>query len=303
MNKRKVFITGELGMTAMALEKALQDDYELVWSANNRDNALCTFPSVYGQGNELDICKSRILSQLIKDREPDIIIHVAGMVDTKLCEQRPEQASKSNVYGSWVVANIAKKYNCKLVYFSTTAIYDTNKYSISYPIVEDSPKNPQTLYGITKYSGEMICNRVMDAKDLLIVRPCFMFGGKIDHHSAVSKAVRSALFENEYDIFLDPDLLKDFMHVDDGVAAIKHLLYNNCYGDYNISRGGPIQFKEYVSMVEEITGKNVKFTYFPEADYLHNHIVLNGKLRATGWKPKISIEDGIKMIIEDIASD
>ncbi len=301
MVRKKVLITGELGMTARILEKVLQEDYDVVWSANNRNLNWCNWKNVYGEGVELDICNQELMKHVIEDVcQPDIIIHSAGVVNTKLCEQMPEQAIKSNVEGSWDIANLANKNGCKLVYFSTTAIYDVNKYGYDNPITEDSQKSPSTLYGITKYAGELICKNVMRPDSLLIIRPCFMYGGKNDNHSSLSKAVKSAITGDIYDIYLDPMKYKDFIYVDDAVNAIKILLDGEYSGDYNISRGQPIAFKNYVDRVEKITGKKVHFKYFPKEDYLHDHIVNNTKIKKIGWSSKVILEEGIIRILEDI---
>jgi UDP-glucose 4-epimerase len=298
---KKVFITGELGMTALYLDKLFSQNnsgYEIVWGASNREISHCTFNSVYGNGNELDICNYQALEYDISMTRPDIIVHLAGIVGTDLCNRMPEQAVKSNVWGSYNIAKLSVKYNCKLVYFSTTAIYDPNAYHLGKPIREDTSKLPQTHYGITKYAGELI-SKSTAAKNLLVIRPCFVYGGKNDYHSALSKAVKSLHSGKNFDIFLDQVKSKDYLYVVDEIAAIKMLIDQDRTGDYNISFGNPRPFGEYVNLVEkELSGK-VNFTYYPETDYLHDHIVDNAKIKSIGWKPKISLLEGIELLASE----
>ncbi len=141
---KKIFITGENSMTAQALEKALWQDYQIVWSSANKDKLLCDFFSVYSNDNELDVCSRRLL-EIMKNRQPDIIVHLAAIVGTELCTKRSKDAIRSNVQGTLNVIKVAKDTNAKLIYFSTTAIYDPKDYDYNKPIIEDTKKNPKTI--------------------------------------------------------------------------------------------------------------------------------------------------------------
>lgn len=293
-------ITGEASMTARGLEKALEQDYDVVWSHNHRTMDFCQFDSTYDGEKELDITDYNMLESVANMVHPDIIVHTAAYVNTKLCQDHPYQAIDSNVKGTYNVATVANKVNSKIVYFSTTAIYDVHEYSILKPIVEDTPKKPATIYGITKYAGELLCHSMIPKDKLLVIRPCFMYGGKFDHASAFCKAIRSAVEGNTIDVLLNPDCYKDYFYLTDAMAAVKCLLDNEALGDYNISQGFPRTFARYMEVIADFIGKPPHIIYHPETDYMHNHIVDNAKLRKFGWAPRVDVEEGLRLSYNDI---
>ncbi len=296
--KKRVFITGEAGMTAQALEKVLEKDYDVVWGYNHRDKNVCSFRSIYNDNMyELDITDYATLEREIQKSIPDIIVHLGAIVGTDMCLRYPKLAIDSNIKGTYNIVKIAAEFDCKLVYFSTTAIYDINNYGRNNPITEDTSKKPKTLYGITKYSGELICNSVMNPEKLLIIRPCFVFGGKEDHHSALSKIVNAAKLDKQEIVLMNLNNYKDYLYLDDEIAAIKFLIDNDAEGDYNVSRGTPLKLYMYVGIISSILGKVPNVKYVPQKDYLHNHIVSNKKISSLGWFPRISIEEGIKSLL------
>ena len=105
---KKVFITGEAGMTARRLENDLGNlGYEIVWGMGHRDESQCSFPGVWDHTiKELDITKP-IFKYAVIDKKPDVIIHCGALVSTEICKERPQQAVESNVFGTQCVIEAA----------------------------------------------------------------------------------------------------------------------------------------------------------------------------------------------------
>ena len=296
---KKIFILGEAGCIAKYLDKILPEQgFEVVWGYTHRDITKCNFPSVWGRGDkELDVCDYMLLKDTIKILQPDVVINPAGCVDTWLCESMPEQAAKSNVFGSYNVAKICKELDTKLVYFSTTAIFDPSDYD-GKKITNDTRKNPKTIYGITKYAGEMATKSLIPKA--VILRPCFVYGGADDRHSAIARLINTCFTKETIDILLDGMIKKDYMRVEDLISAIRIILNLDVEGDFNISRGTPIPFKEVVSEIEKVTQLPTHFRLHPEEDYLKNHIVDNARIRSLGWSSQYTLHEGIEKSFGEI---
>ena len=296
----KIFITGEAGLIAQYLDKILAD--YVVWGYNHRDLSKCTFPNMWGGDVELDIMSSMLYS-VISELMPDVVIHPAGVVNTDMCDLYPELAVDINIIGALNIATISSTIGAKLVYFSTTAVFDPDNYGYDRMITNRTRKSPRTLYGMTKMVGEHMVKRVMNKKKLLILRPCFVYGGYSDHHSSLMRIIRAVKYgEDEVNIDLNPHYYKDYMYVDDAVNIMKGLIVNNVVGEYNISRGKPRIFFEYVETIKRGLGKLPKINYFPEKDYLHNHIVDGSTaIKDSDYIPRLEFnEEMVHAIFEEV---
>ena len=126
-------------------------------------------------------------NEMTRHKNADWVVHLAAIVNTVTCDLAGRHSYEVNVIGTHNVAELTKEIKAKYCYFSTTAIYQPGVE----PIMEDSPKNPATLYGFTKYMGELTSEFLYknDKNKLLIIRPCFAFGG-VDDHSIRSEERR-----------------------------------------------------------------------------------------------------------------
>ncbi len=297
---KKVFITGENGFISRYLDRILiNEGFDIVWGYSNKDDSICNFKSTWNEGKELDITDEIIFNDTVKNTKPDIIIHTAGFVDTVLCKARPKESIISNVFGAYNAAKICNKFDIKMIMFSTTAIYDPNDYDNS--IINDNTRIiPQTIYGATKFCGELLSKQLLN--NITVIRPCFAYGGIEDGHSGIARIIKSGFTGNNEDILLDPNIKKDYMRVEDLVSAIITLLKLNTTGDYNISVNNPVPFSVVLNKIKDITHLNLKYTLYPEKDYLKGHIVDNSKIKSLGWKPIYSLEEGIKKSFNEIST-
>ena len=296
---KKVFITGENGCIARYLDRILpKDEFEMVWSYSNHDQYLCSFPSTWNKGWELDICDYDILYNVIDKLKPDIIIHTAAYVDTVLCEKHPRETALSNVYGSYNVVQLCKQFGILPVFFSTTAIYDPSDYDGNI-ITSNTKPIPKTIYGITKYTGELICKSILH-NEAIIIRPCFVYGGIEDGHSGIARLIKSSFTGITELMLLNPNYKKDYMRVEDLISAIVLLLKRGSGGEFNISRGDPKYFGDIIKTIETIVPNKLNYKLFPNDDYMKNHIVDNTLIKSLGWESKYDLATGVRMSFEEI---
>ena len=231
----------------------------------------------------------------------DWLIHLAAIVSTISCDLAGRHTFDVNVKGTYNVAELCKEFGIKLCYFSTTAIYKPGQN----PIVEESIKEPQTLYGFTKYLGELTARYVFknSPENLLVLRPCFAFGGNNDR-SIGSLLVKSAYKNEPLNVQLDPQYMKDYLWVGELSSAVELLLKNNHSGEYNISYGKPVKFQKLIDNVTDIVGKKPFLYLREESDYMTDHCVDNSKLKsAIDWNPTITVTEGMKIILEKLKKE
>jgi dTDP-glucose 4,6-dehydratase len=300
----RIGITGEKGFIAKNLSKAIEaQGHEFVsldnseYANNNMWNTDTGEVCVYSNN-------SASWSKLFNNLDIDVIIHNAAIVGTDVVALNPEEAINTNVLGTKTITSAANASNIMNVYIGTTVIYDTYKYQES-EITEVSKIYPRTDYAIQKYAGEMIVRN--NADNWLVARPLFAYGGIGDMNSLISKslyAIKNKI--KNVDMFLDPEKIKDYMHVEDFCFGVMTLINSNIINeDFNITAANPYSTLEIVNMIEEVSGQSLDeyIKWYPETDYLGNHRLSNEKFQKfVGFTKTRFLKEGISQAWKSINS-
>jgi len=225
----------------------------------------------------------------------DVIVHNAAIVGTDVVALNGKDSNLTNIYGTQVITNAANRAGILNVYIGTSVIYDTKIYQDK-EITEESVVFPRTLYAIQKHAGEMIVRNT--AKEYLVIRPLFAYGGEGDMNSLIAKSMFAVKNNIEkVDMFLDPEKIKDYMHVMDFCHAIMTAVDSNIRNnDYNVSANNPYKTSIIIDKVQSHINADLSniLKWHKETDYLGNHRLSSDKFRKDfDWKNQISFDEGI----------
>ena len=218
--KNKIIVTGGSGRFGRILRKF------------NFKNFI--FPSK----KQLDITDIESIKRCIKKINPKSIIHLAGLSrPLSLHEKDPVKSIHLNIIGTCNLVMVAKKFNVKMIYFSSNYVYPGKKGNYK----ETDPLLPSSKYAWSKLGGEAA---VQIYDNSLILRVC-MTERPFIHKKALTDVYLNFIFQDEVAKTL-PEI-------------IKHK------GIINV--GGPprtvYQFaKKYNPFIEKITSKKIKDVNF-----------------------------------------
>lgn len=100
----------------------------------------------------------------IKKWKPDIIYHLAAQSGGESAYDNPKFDYLTNGYGTYLLSKLAKEINVKhFIYSSSVAVYGSN---IKNKITEKSKIEPDSIYGISKYAGEMFIKQVLNSTNI-----------------------------------------------------------------------------------------------------------------------------------------
>ena len=243
-----------------------------------------------------DVRNLKILKQHIVKNE--FIIPLAALVGAPLCEKNKKEAVSVNFEA---IKNILKNINKKnkLIYLTTNSGYgigEKNKYCN-----EESPLNPVSLYGQTKCNAE---TEVMKFKNTISFRLATVFGASYRMRSdlLVNNFVQRAVNDNFIDVF-EPNFRRNFIHIKDVVRGIifsiknfdklKYDIFNLGLSSANITKIDLV--KKIKKQIKTLDIKVIKNKSDPDK---RDYFVSNKKIEKKGFKAKITLDQGIRELIQ-----
>ncbi len=310
---RTVLVTGGLGFIGSTLAHALV-------RAGARVRILDPLLPPYG-GNWFNLAgvaeRVSVLLADVRHREAvaaavrgvDAVFHVGAQTSHVDSMEDPFTDLDMNARGTLVLLEALRREApaARLLYLGTRAQYGlTGNDRPS----EDGPFRPVDVYGATKHAAEMLCLVYHRAHglDVRSLRATNTYGPRhqVRHgkYGILNWFVRLALEDRELPVFGDGSQLRDFLYVDDLVAAM--LLLADAPGmagrALGAGSGTGIPFRRMAEAIVRRAGSGRVVTRpWPEDRRrieTGDFVLDPGPLReATGWEPRVPFEEGLDRTI------
>ncbi|MDO8482917.1 MAG: NAD(P)-dependent oxidoreductase [bacterium] len=211
----------------------------------------------------LDVTDLKAVLAVAKKIKPKVILHLAALTNLTDGEKNPLNAYRVNTVGTYNMAVAARTVKAKLVYISTTGIFDGLKKS---PYIESDIPNPQDHYGHSKYAGELIVQSML--KNYIIARTCWVFGGGSDVDKKFVARIISQLKNPETtEINALNDTKGSPTYAKDLVETIKKLIAKNAKGVFHLTNAGSCSRYDIAKTIVETLKPSVRVTGV-KSDYL-----------------------------------
>jgi len=299
----KVYIAGHRGMVGSAIHRNLL--------AKGFTNLLVRTSA------ELDLRNQAAVETFFLTEKPDYVFLAAAKVGGIVA---------NNIYrGEFIYENLMIQNNVvhaawkngvkKLLFLGSSCIYPK---MCPQPIKEeyllsDYLEYTNEPYAIAKIAGLKLCEsyRKQYGVDMISAMPTNLYGPN-DNYDLNNSHVLPALIRKfheakatgkpEVEIWGTGSPKREFLHVDDLASACVYLMEN--YSDVqhvNVGTGEDISIKELAELVMELTGYQGKLVFNTEKpDGTPRKLLDVSKLNGLGWKHRIQLKEGIKMVIEDL---
>jgi UDP-glucose 4-epimerase len=228
------------------------------------------------------------------------VFHFAGIGDIVPSIERPLEYLSTNVQGTVHVLEAARHAGVqKLVYAASSSCYGL----AAVPTGEDHPIAPQYPYALSKHMGELAAFHWHRVYGLPVnsIRIFNAYGTRSRTSGAYGAVfgvfLRQKLAGRPFTVVGDGTQKRDFVYVTDVAAGFLSAAGTERVGEvYNLGAGNPQSVNRLVALL----GGEV--THLPrrpgEPDCTWADI---GKIqRELGWAPKVSFEEGVRMIMADI---
>ena len=190
MVKLKVLVTGSAGLVGRQVVKDLSNSHQ-VFSCYNESKP------EYGDSVKMDLKNREMISSILTEKKPDIVIHLGAMTGVDLCEKEKTSASEINTKATEIIAKECSKLNSFLVYVSTDYVFDGNLGMYK----EDNVTNPLGFYGESKLEGEKVVQNF--STNWCIARTSTPFGLHPTKKSFPMWVIENLQKQKQIDILID----------------------------------------------------------------------------------------------------
>ncbi|MCV0411891.1 NAD-dependent epimerase/dehydratase family protein [Nitrosarchaeum sp.] len=246
------------------------------------------------------------LEHSIIKNKPELIIHLAGNTSHSKSFENPFDDLSSNVRSTLNILEIIRHslHDCKFILGSTFVVIGKPSHI---PVDEKTPCNPTTLYGVNRLSSEYyttIYHNLYNI-DSKIFRITNSFGPReqiIPNKNAINYLIYKAYKGEDITIYNKGKFFRDLVYISDVINGIEKIIQKGKSGElYWISSGKKTWFYQLGQWLEELTHSKISYvpapTYTKKVD-VGNFVVNNSKLRSLGWKPSISVKEGIQNTLD-----
>ena len=260
------------------------------------------------------------VEKIWKEIRPEVVVHLAAQAGVRYSLTHPHAYAKSNLEGMLDVLEACRAEKTgHLIFASSSSVYGLNQ---SMPFSErDNVDHPVSLYAATKKSNELMahCYAHLYGIPCTGLRFFTVYGPWGRPDMAYYQFTQKILEGKEIELYGDGKMQRDFTYVDDIVEGVVRLTRHPAqpnpswsgkhpdpatsmapYRIYNIGNNQPVELGRFVAAIEAATGKKAKIVRkpMPPGDVVATAANVDDLEKAVGFRPKTSIEEGMKRFAE-----
>jgi GDP-L-fucose synthase len=298
----RIYVAGHNGMAGSAIVRRL--------AAEGYENV------IFRSSSELDLRRQEKVEQFFQETKPDYVFLAAAKVggiysnNTYRGEFLYDNLMiQTNVIHSSYVNNVKK-----LMFLGSSCIYPK---MAPQPLKEEyllsgklEPTNEP--YAIAKIAGLKMCEAYRDQYgcNFISVMPTNLYGPNDNYHPQNSHVLPSLIRKFHeakmkqlpaVEVWGSGNALREFLHVDDFAnACIFVMQHYKGHQFINIGSGEEISIKDLATLIKRITGYEGEIIFDQQKpDGTPRKLLDSSRLNLLGWKPNISLEQGIATVYKD----
>ena len=327
----KILVTGALGFIGYHLSKKLiQEGYNVIGIDNINGyynvkqkydklpllgiDEISPWPNKLFQSKtfqnfmfgKIDITDRFQIEELFRKEDFDIVVNLAAQAGVQYSIQNPHSYIENNITGFVNLMDAAKTNKVKhFIYASSSSVYGNRD---EVPFTEkDNVDHPISLYAASKKANELIAHTYSHLYKLKTTGLRFftVYGPWGRPDMAPFIFTKNIIEGKKITVFNHGNLDRDFTYIDDIIEGVFNVISKKpmkeyYYNIYNIGNSTPINLNYFIQTIERIVGKKANIEYRPlrDGDVYKTYASSEKLFNDFNYKPRISIEEGLKSFID-----
>jgi len=310
---KRSLVTGGRGFIASHLARALLergDAVTVIDISTTRPSGL----ELQGIANEVeaidgDVRDQRAIGAALDSGEFDAVFHLAAQTLVGPAMEEPVATFEANVRGTWVLLEACRRTEVPaVVVASSDKAYGPHP---DLPYRETAQLRPASPYEASKAAADAIALSYRHAFGLPVAVTRFANvygGGDLNFSRLVPEAIVAVLEGRRPSIRSDGTPERDFIQVDDAVAAylaVEHVVGAGGPGAgeaFNAGGGRPHSVSEVLELIAEVGGRDLEPEYLgtgsPGGEIDRQYVDSTKLGELSGWAPEVELRDGLRRTLE-----
>jgi UDP-glucuronate 4-epimerase len=311
--KNTILVTGAAGFIGSHLVERLLNAGNQIVGLDNFDNyylpaikrhnvqsinATDGFTMIEG-----DIRDAALINRVFSEYRIVLVAHLAARAGVRPSIQQPALYQDVNIGGTINLLEASRLNGVRQFMFtSSSSVYGSGA---SVPFNEEVKLDyPTSPYAASKLAAELFCRTYHHLYGLpvTVIRPFTVYGPRQRPEMAISLFTRQIESGEEISVFGDGTSKRDYTYVSDIVDGMVQALTskNQGFEIFNLGDSRPIVLNSLINIIEECLGEKAKIKYLPEqkGDMPVTYADISRAEQYLGYKPAVTIEDGIARFVE-----
>jgi CDP-glucose 4,6-dehydratase len=309
LSGRSVLVTGAYGLLGSWLVKALLERAARV-TVVRRDATAHSALQAMGLEHSIDvvngdICAEGLIERALAEYEIDTVFHLAAQTLVPTANRSPLSTFESNIRGTWLLLEACRRHGA--IVAASDKAYGPHA---DLPYREDHALQPRFPYDVSKAAADMLARCYWQTWQLpvAVTRFANLYGGGDTNESRlVPEAVGAALAGRRPIVRSDGSPERDFLYVEDAVAA--YLAIWDALGRadargeaFNAGSGKPHRILDVVKLICRLAGTDVepdiRGAGTPPGEIDRQWVDFSKLHGLTGWEPRVPLDEGLRRTID-----
>ncbi|MFT4105032.1 MAG: dTDP-4-dehydrorhamnose reductase [Lacrimispora sp.] len=247
---------------------------------------------------EMDITDEESVNRVIREAAPDSVIHCAAYTAVDAAEDNEELCERVNATGTEYIARVCRDLDIKMMYISTDYVFNGQG---TRPWEPDDEREPLSVYGRTKYQGELAVEE--NLTKYFIVRIAWVFG--VNGKNFIKTMLNLGKAHDKLTVVADQTGSPTYTY--DLARLLVDMIETDKYGRYHATNEGLCTWYEFACEIFKQAGMDVKVEpvgsdqYPAKAKRPSNSRMNKDKLEENGFERLPSWQDALKRYLEVIS--
>ncbi|RMF54900.1 SDR family NAD(P)-dependent oxidoreductase [Candidatus Woesearchaeota archaeon] len=250
----------------------------------------------------IDITHKDQLEQVFQNNKISRIIHLAARAGVRSSIEKPLLYEDTNIKGTLNLLELSKKYSIKNFIFGSSSSVYGNSTKVPFS-EEDKVEKPISPYAASKKACELYCYTYSHLYKINVtcLRFFTVYGPRGRPDMAPYLFTKWINEGKPIKMFGDGTTRRDYTFITDVVDGIIAALNKPFkYEIINLGNSNTIKLRDFISIIEKHLGKKAKIRRYPiqPGDVKITYADISKAKSLLGFKPKVSVEEGMRRFIE-----